>query len=87
MIQLSLFYYISVNLVLFILMGIDKLNACFHKKRIREATLLAISLIGGGIGGFLAMLIFNHKTRKHYFAFIFIVSILTHIVLYLYTIK
>lgn len=76
-----LLYYIFFNTLLFILMGIDKLCAKYHKYRIREATLLTVSLIGGGLGGFLGMLIFHHKIRKPYFIFVFSASILTHIIL------
>lgn len=63
-------------------MGADKLFAIFNKWRIKEATLLSLSLIGGGIGGFLAMFIFHHKIRKRYFMIIFILSIITHIIIY-----
>lgn len=85
--KLYLYYYILVNSVLFILMGIDKLSAKLHKWRIKEATLLTISLIGGGLGGFLAMLIFNHKIRKKYFSIVFLFSILTHIIIYFSFVK
>lgn len=67
-------------------MGIDKLNAKLHKRRIKEATLLIISLIGGGLGGFFAMFIFNHKIRKIYFMTTFILSIVTHLIIIQYII-
>ncbi|MDO4300180.1 MAG: DUF1294 domain-containing protein [Clostridia bacterium] len=75
-------YYILINLLLFIFMGIDKINARFHKRRIKEATLLTLSLIGGGMGGFLSMFIFHHKIRKPYFIIVFAISIITHTILY-----
>lgn len=62
-------------------MSIDKFNAKFHKKRIKEATLLIISLIGGGLGGFFAMFIYHHKIRKNYFKLVFILSIVTHLII------
>ncbi len=64
-------------------MGIDKFSAKLHKWRIKEATLLSISLLGGGLGGFLAMFVFHHKIRKKYFTVIFLFSILTHIIIYI----
>lgn len=75
-------YYFIINILLFLLMGADKLFAIFNKWRIKEATLLFLSLMGGGIGGFLAMFIFHHKIRKHYFMIIFIISIITHLIIY-----
>lgn len=63
-------------------MGIDKLCAILNKWRIKEATLLTLSLIGGGIGGFLAMFIFHHKIRKPYFTIVFVISIILHTIIY-----
>lgn len=63
-------------------MGIDKLSAILNKHRIREATLLTLSLLGGSLGGFLGMFIFRHKIRKHYFFVVFLISTLTHIIIY-----
>lgn len=64
-------------------MGADKLYAKFNKWRVPEATLLILFLIGGGIGGFLAMFIFHHKIRKPYFMIVFLLSIATHLIIYL----
>ena len=63
-------------------MGADKLFAIFHKHRIKEATLLSLSLLGGSLCGFFGMLIFHHKIRKHYFLIVFLISTITHIILY-----
>ena len=75
-------YYVVLNVILFILMGVDKLFAISHKYRIKEATLLSLSLLGGSIGGFFGMFIFHHKIRKHYFFVVFLLSTITHIILY-----
>ena len=69
--------------MLFILMGADKLFAISHKYRVKEATLLSLSLLGGSVGGFFGVLIFHHKIRKHYFFVVFLLSTITHMVLYL----
>lgn len=69
--------------MLFILMGADKLFAISHKYRVKEATLLSLSLLGGSVGGFFGMLIFHHKIRKHYFFVVFLLSTITHMILYL----
>ena len=65
--KVSAVYYAVVNVLLFIFMGIDKRRAIKDKWRIKEATLLTMGLIGGGIGGFIGMKLFHHKTRKWYF--------------------
>ena len=49
---------------IFILMFIDKRNAILKKWRIKENTLLLISLIGGCLGILLGMHLFKHKTKK-----------------------
>ena len=56
-----------VSLVTFILYGADKHFAKVRKRRIPEAVLLTLSLIGGGVGGLSAMLLFRHKTKHFYF--------------------
>ena len=45
----------------FVLILIDKVKACKNKWRIKENTLLFISIIGGSIGELLSMLLFHHK--------------------------
>lgn len=52
----------GVNLLSFLLFGLDKLLAVRRKRRIPEATLLTLSVLCGSIGAMLGMLIFHHKT-------------------------
>lgn len=68
-------------------MGVDKYKAVYRKWRIKEATLLLLSLIGGGLGGFFGMSVFKHKTKKFYFSLTFALSIIIHICLFCYFIK
>ncbi len=78
-------YYTAVNIFLFVLMGCDKLCARLDRRRIRERSLLMLSLLGGGLGGLAGMLLFRHKIRKHYFAVCFVLSVITHgIIIYNY---
>ncbi len=67
--NLILIYIVIINIITFIIFGMDKLKAINHKKRIRESTLLGLSFFGGAAGGLLAMYIFRHKTRKPYFSY------------------
>ena len=57
-------YLAFVNVAAFFMYGADKRRAQRGERRIPEKTLLAIALLGGGLGAFLGMRIFHHKTRK-----------------------
>ena len=58
----------AVNLISFILYGIDKRRAKRGLWRIPESVLILAVILGGGIGGWLGMRIFHHKTRNKQFA-------------------
>ncbi len=60
---------IVINIITFAVFGIDKKKAIDGKFRIKELTLFVLSLLGGSLGGFIAMHTFHHKTRKWYFKF------------------
>lgn len=59
-----LFYFCAVNLVTFVIYGIDKQCAIHNKRRIRVGTLLGLAFVGGAIGALLGMYLFRHKTKK-----------------------
>ena len=75
-------YLLIINIISFVLMGIDKIQAIRNKQRISEASLLIISLIGGSIGTILSMIIFKHKIRK--IKFLLLVPLFLIISIYLY---
>lgn len=56
-------YLLVVNLIAFALYGIDKRRAIKHQFRIPERTLLWMARIGGGVGSWLGIKIFHHKTK------------------------
>lgn len=56
-------FFLIINFIAFIMFGIDKRKAKKNKWRIPEATLMAISLLGGSVGGLLGMKVFRHKTK------------------------
>lgn len=62
-------YLVSLNLIGFALMGIDKRRAVKKLWRIPESTLFIIALIGGSIGSIIGMRVFHHKTRHWYFVY------------------
>ena len=65
--KLLLGWVIVLSVILFIVMGRDKAAAKQHRRRVPEATLLALAILGGSAGGILGMLVFRHKTRHPVF--------------------
>ena len=72
-------YYALINITLFIMMAIDKRKARKSKWRISETTLLLTGLLGGAVGGLLAMKLVHHKSRKAYFYMVYICAVIIHI--------
>jgi len=60
-------YLVLINIVAFILYGIDKRHAERRKKRISSSVLLWMARLGGGIGCWLAMSYFHHKKNHSSF--------------------
>ena len=60
-------YLIIINIINFILFGIDKRKAKKNKWRIPESTLLGLSFLGGALGALIGMRFFRHKTKKKKF--------------------
>lgn len=59
-----LFYLVFINILAFIVYGIDKRKAVCAQWRISEKTLLGLAVLGGSAGSLLGMRVFHHKTRK-----------------------
>lgn len=57
-------YFIAINLLTFLLYGLDKYKAIRREWRIPERALLLMAFVGGAFGALSAMRIFRHKTRK-----------------------
>lgn len=57
-----------MSLVTFLVMGSDKRRATRGARRVPEARLFLLALLGGGVGGLLGMYAFRHKTRHLHFA-------------------
>ena len=67
--MLPLYYLIAVNAMSVILFGLDKLFAINKSRRIPEATLLSLCIIGGVFGGCVGMILFHHKVSKPKFRY------------------
>ena len=72
---------IIMNLVSFALMGIDKRRAQRGAWRISEKALFLTTACFGGLGGFLGMKVFHHKTKHWYFRVFFPVLLVVQIVI------
>lgn len=59
----SILYVIVINIVGFFMMGLDKLKARKHRRRISERALFIVSIVGGSVGAMAGMYTFRHKTR------------------------
>ena len=64
---LPLIYFVLINLIAFVLFGIDKRRAYLNQWRISEKTLILLALLGGSLGAMLGMNVFRHKTQKPLF--------------------
>ncbi|SEA74851.1 Uncharacterized membrane protein YsdA, DUF1294 family [Oribacterium sp. KHPX15] len=69
MIDVSIPYLIVINVIAFLLYGIDKEKARKGKWRISEKELILVAVIGGSVGAFFGMHFFHHKTRHWYFRY------------------
>lgn len=67
-----------LNVVTFVIYGIDKLKARKGKWRIPESTLLLLAILGGSIGAFAGMEVFRHKTHHRKFTILVPVFLCLH---------
>lgn len=78
LIRLIIFYMIMINVISFILYGIDKRRAVKNQWRISESNLLAVAFIGGSLGALLGIFIFHHKTRHFKFKILIPLFLIIH---------
>lgn len=62
-------YILGINVIAFLVYGIDKLKAKRGKWRIPESTLLLLAAIGGSLGAWLGMKVWHHKTMHKKFQY------------------
>lgn len=74
-------YFIIINVISFVTMGVDKKRAQKHEYRISEKTLWTLAIIGGGTGSFLGMLHFHHKTKHLSFRLGFLIIMMVQLIL------
>lgn len=81
MIKVIYSYFLSVNILLFTMMLLDKWYAVKGKWRIPETVLLGVAWIGGGVGLVVAMVVARHKLSKWQFRLVGPLNILLMMVL------
>ncbi|WP_459836357.1 DUF1294 domain-containing protein [Clostridium carnis] len=82
--KLFIIYLIFINLFSLLLMYVDKQKAIKHKWRIKESTLMFISILGGSLGSLLGMNLFRHKTKHIKFSLGIPIIILIQVSLFIY---
>jgi uncharacterized membrane protein YsdA (DUF1294 family) len=65
---LALVALVVVNLITMLRFWQDKVRAVEGDRRVPEADLLALAMVGGSPGTLLARRVFRHKTRKQLFS-------------------
>jgi len=69
LINVLLIYLLTINVITFIMYGIDKWKAKSNRWRIPEATLLWMAIIGGSVGAELGIKVWHHKTLHKKFKY------------------
>lgn len=72
---------VALNVITFVVYGIDKLKAKKGWWRVPERTLLLLAFLGGSIGARLAMQMFRHKTQHAVFKYGVPLALFLHITL------
>ncbi len=67
--MMLIYYLLAVNVLTFIVYGVDKWKARSGRWRVPEATLMGLAALGGSVGAWLAMQLFRHKTQKKKFRY------------------
>jgi len=62
-----IYFLIGINLITYLLFGVDKVKASKNKWRIPEKYLFIFSFFGGSLGAVIGMKQFHHKTQKSEF--------------------
>jgi uncharacterized membrane protein YsdA (DUF1294 family) len=71
----------AASVITFLLYGLDKTQAKRGGRRIPEAVLHWLALLGGFPGGWLGRALFRHKTQKGIFTLVLTVGTAIHLVL------
>jgi len=90
MTEMIVYFLIGINILTFLIYGIDKWKAKQGRWRISEATLLILAVVGGSIGALLGMKIWHHKTMHKKFKYglpLILIAQIALLILYYWGIK
>ncbi|MBQ9091359.1 MAG: DUF1294 domain-containing protein [Anaerotignum sp.] len=73
-------YYLLINIIMYVLMAIDKRRAIKDKWRVPEKNFYILAVLGGGAGGLLAMMTVRHKTRHIDFILVYTITAVLHFI-------
>lgn len=82
--KVYLIFLVAMSLIALYAYTVDKSKAKRKAWRIPEKVLLSLSFFGGAAGGYLAMYIVRHKTKKWYFHFINWLGLIWQMILLVY---
>jgi len=86
-IRIFVSYIVMMNIIAFLLYGIDKRKAIKNQWRISEFHLIAVAFIGGSLGALLGMWLFHHKTKHWKFKTMIPLFLIIHcLLIYLFII-
>lgn len=67
--KIIVLYLVFINVLTFLLYGIDKWKAKRARWRIPESVLLGLAAVGGSVGAWLGMRVWRHKTQHKKFRY------------------
>jgi uncharacterized membrane protein YsdA (DUF1294 family) len=82
--QWLLAYFITINIISFTSMGMDKWKAIKGKWRTKESTLWLYAFVGGALGSTIGMHVFRHKISQPRFKIGFPLLLLIQAVIIFY---
>lgn len=84
MLKITLYYLLIVNIISFIIYGIDKWKSQHNRWRIPEWFLILLALIGGSIGALGGMYILRHKTQHAKFYILVPLILILQVICFIY---
>ena len=84
MTRIVIYYLIGINILTFLVYGIDKWKARKGKWRISEATLLLLAAVGGSVGAWAGMSVWHHKTLHKKFRYGVPLILIIHVALIIF---
>ena len=67
--KIIVLYLVFINVLTFLLYGIDKWKAKRARWRIPESVLMGVAALGGSVGAWLGMRVWHHKTQHKKFRY------------------